>query len=160
MADSRSAVGAGAGVHQGSLGGPKHEVFLAPVPNHAMLDALLAALRDPFIPARVVAIGMATCSQFLWIPHPTGIALSHAIFKHQRGFAIGLRAVRRVAILCIRRKIKKLQTTNNSRSALWPTPAVRAMYRAMCLHDVSERCIARYFARWCTDNIVRYQTQY
>ena len=125
----------------------------------AMFDALLAALPDPSIPARVVAIGMVTCPQPIWVPHPTGIALSHAMFECQRGFAIGLRAVRRVAILCIRRKIK-LQTTNNSRSALWPTPAVRAMYRAMCLHDVSERCIARYFARWCTDNIVRYQTQY
>ena len=80
------------------LGRLKHEVFLAPVPNHAMFDALLAALSDPFIPARVVAIGMATCSQFLWVPHSTVIALSHAIFKHQRGFAIGLRAVRRVTI--------------------------------------------------------------
>ena len=104
MVDSRSAVGAGAGVHQGSLGGPKHEVFLAPVPNHAMLDALLAALRDPFIPARVVAIGMATCPQPLWAPHPTGIALYHAIFGYQRGFAIGLRAVRGVTIICIQPK--------------------------------------------------------
>ena len=95
---------AGAGVHRGSPGRLKHEVFLAPVPNHAMFDALLAALFDPSISARVVAIGMATCPQFLWIPHPTGVALSHAIFKHQRGFAIGLRAVRRVAIVCIQQQ--------------------------------------------------------
>ena len=64
MVDSRSVVRAGAGVHQGSPGGLKHEVFLAPVPNHAMFDALLAALCVPFIPARVVTIGaveMATC---------------------------------------------------------------------------------------------------
>ena len=104
MVDSRSAVGAGAGVHRGSPGRLKHEVFLAPVPNHAMFDALLAALCDPFIPARVVAIGMATCSQFLWTPHSAGIALSHAIFEYQRGFAIGLRAVRRVTIICIQPK--------------------------------------------------------
>ena len=82
MVDSRSAVRAGAGVHQGSPGRLKHEVFLAPVPNHAMFDALLAALSDPFIPARVMAIGMATCSQFLWTPHSTGIALSHATFEY------------------------------------------------------------------------------
>ena len=95
---------AGAGVHQGSPGRLKHEVFLAPVPNHAMFDALLAALCDPFIPARVVAIGMATGSQFLWTPHSAGIALSHAIFEYQRGFAIGLRAVRGVTIICIQPK--------------------------------------------------------
>ena len=104
MVDSRSAVGAGAGVHRGSPGGLKHEVFLAPVPNHAMFDALLAALCDPFTPARVVAIGMATCSQFLWTPHSAGIALSHALFEYQRGFAIGLRAVRGVTIICIQPK--------------------------------------------------------
>ena len=66
-----------------------------------MFDALLAALSDPFIPARVVAIGMATCSPFLWIPHSAGIALFHAMFEYQRGFAIGSRAVRRVTIICI-----------------------------------------------------------
>ena len=104
MVDSRSAVRAGAGVHRGSPGRLKHEVFLAPVPNHAMFDALLAALSDPFIPARVMAIGMATCPQFLWVPHPTGIALSHAIFEYQRGFAIGLRAVRRITITFIQPK--------------------------------------------------------
>ena len=56
MVDSRGAVRAGAGVHQGSPGRLKHEVFLAPVPNHAMFDALLAALCDPFIPARVLTV--------------------------------------------------------------------------------------------------------
>ena len=95
---------ADASVHRGSPGRLKHEVFLAPVPNHAMFDALLAALSDPFIPARVMAIGMATCPQFLWVPHSTGIALSHAIFEYQRGFAIGLRAVRRITITFIQPK--------------------------------------------------------
>ena len=107
MVDSRSAVGAGASVHQGSSGGLKHEVFLAPVPNHAMFDALLAALCDPFIPARVMAIGaveMATCC---WTPHFMGVALFHAIFEYQRGIAMGLRAVRRVRIICIRFLVSK-----------------------------------------------------
>ena len=104
MVDSRSAVRAGAGVHRGSPGRLKHEVFLAPVPNHAMFDALLAALSDPFTPARVVAIGVATGSQFLWTSHSTGIASHHAIFGYQRGFAIGLRAVRGVTIICIQPK--------------------------------------------------------
>ena len=102
MVDSRSAVGAGAGVHRGSPGRLKHEVFLAPVPNHAMFDALLAALCDPFIPARVVTIGaveMATCYR---TSHFTGIALFHAIFEYQRGFATGLGAVRMIRISCIR----------------------------------------------------------
>ena len=69
-----------------------------------MFDALLAALCDPFIPAREVAIGaveMATCPR---APHPTGIALFHAIFEYQRGFAMGLRAVRRVTITFIQPK--------------------------------------------------------
>ena len=89
-------------MHQGSPGGLKHEVFLAPVPSHVMFDALLAALCDPSIPARVMTIGaveMATCYR---TPHSTGIALFHAIFEYQRGFATGLRAVRRVGIICIR----------------------------------------------------------
>ena len=67
-----------------------------------MFDALLAALCDPFIPARVMAIGaveMATCSG---TPHFTGIALFHAISEYQRGIAMGLRAVRRIGIACIR----------------------------------------------------------
>ena len=89
-------------MHQGSPGGLKHEVFLAPVPSHAMFDALLAALCDPFIPARVMTIGaveMATCP---WAPHFTGIALFHAMFEYQRGIAMGLRAVRKVGIAYIR----------------------------------------------------------
>ena len=89
-------------MHQGSPGGLKHEVFLAPVPDHAMFDALLAALCVPFIPARVMTIGaveMATCPL---TPHFTGIALFHAMFEYQRGIAMGLRVVRRVGIACIR----------------------------------------------------------
>ena len=112
-------------MHQGSPGGLKHEAFLAPVPSHAMFDALLAALCDPFIPARVMTIGaveMATCPR---APHFTGIALFHVIFEYQRGFAMGLRAVHRVRIVCIRFFFKKLQTTDNPRSALWSTPAVQ-----------------------------------
>ena len=36
--------------------------------------------------------------------HFTGIALSHAISEYQRGFAMGLRAVRRVTITIIQPK--------------------------------------------------------
>ena len=88
---------------------------------------------------------MATCPG---APHSTGIALFHAIPEYQRGFAMGLRAVRRVTITCIRSSsLKKLQTTDNPRSALWSTPAVQWGLVRVCIRVRLGGSNTRHFSR-------------